>query len=121
MLLPWLLAGALAGLGVYGVLARRNAVMVLVGAELLLNAAVLLLVTTDLAGPGRDDPLLSGQVGALFGITVAAAEIGLALAVVLLLFRTRGSSDLRSARSLGETARRPRPDVAAVPARTDQR
>ena len=36
---------------------------------------------------------------------MAAAEIGLALAIVLLLFRTRGSADLRSARSLGETAR----------------
>jgi NADH-quinone oxidoreductase subunit K len=118
LLVPWLLTGVLAGLGVYGVLARRNAVMVLVGAELLLNAAVLLLVTTDVAGTGRDDPLLSGQVGALFGVTVAAAEIGLALAVVLLLFRTRGSSDLRAARSLGETAR---PAPAPVPARTDER
>ncbi len=120
LLVPWLLTGVLAGLGVYGVLARRNAVMVLVGAELLLNAAVLLLVTTDVAGAGRDDPLLSGQVGALFGVTVAAAEIGLALAVVLLLFRTRGTSDLRAARSLGETAR-PDPAPAAVPARTDER
>ena len=105
LLVPWLLVGVLAGLGVYGVIARRNAVMVLVGAELLLNAAVLLLVTTDVAPTGPADPLLSGQVGALFAVTVAAAEIGLALAIVLLLFRTRGSADLRSARSLGETAR----------------
>ena len=127
LLVPWVLTGVLAGLGVYGVLARRNAVMVLVGAELLLNAAVLLLVTTDVAGTGTaagtggGDRLLSGQVGALFGVTVAAAEIGLALAVVLLLFRTRGSSDLRSARSLGETARTVPGDVRAVPARTDER
>ena len=91
--------------GVYGVLARRNAVMVLVGAELLLNAGVLLLVTTDLAARDGADPLLSGQVGALFVVTIAAAEIGLALAVVLLLFRTRGTSDVRGARSLGEAAR----------------
>ena len=105
LLVPWLLVGVLAGLGVYGVIARRNAVMVLVGAELLLNAAVLLLVTTDVAPTGAADPLLSGQVGALFAVTVAAAEIGLALAIVLLLFRTRGSADLRAARSLGETSR----------------
>lgn len=105
---PALVAAGLAGIGLYGVLARRNAVMVLVGAELLLNAGVLLLVLTDLGGAGRapgGDPLLSGQVGALFAITVAAAEIGLALAVVLLLFRTSGSSDLRRSRSLGEAAR----------------
>lgn len=105
LVVPWLLVGVLAGLGIYGVLARRNAVMVLVAAELLLNSAVLLLVTTDVAPTGGTDALLSGQVGALFAVTVAAAEIGLALAIVLLLFRTRGSADLRSARSLGETAR----------------
>ncbi len=106
--IPALVAAGLAGIGLYGVLARRNAVMVLIGAELLLNAGVLLMVLTDLGG---QDPLLSGQVGALFVITVAAAEIGLALAVVLLLFRATGSSDLRARRSLGE--------VAAVQARTD--
>ncbi|WP_461023022.1 NADH-quinone oxidoreductase subunit NuoK [Thalassiella azotivora] len=99
---PLLLVAVLAGLGAYGVLARRNAVMVLVGAELLLGAGALLLVTVDAA---TADPVLSGQVAALFVITVAAAEIGLALAVVLLLFRRTGSSDLRAARDLGETAR----------------
>jgi NADH-quinone oxidoreductase subunit K len=98
---PVLLVAVLAGIGVYGVLARRNAVMVLVGAELLLNSVALLLVTVDAA---TADPLLSGQVLTLFLVTVAAAEIGLALAVVLLLFRHEASSDLREARSLGETA-----------------
>ena len=98
---PLLLVSVLAGIGVYGVLARRNAVMVLIGAELLLNSVALLLVTVDAA---TADPLLSGQVLTLFLVTVAAAEIGLALAVVLLLFRHEASSDLREARSLGETA-----------------
>ena len=110
LVVPWLLVGALAGLGVYGVLARRNAVMVLVGAELLLNAGVLLLVTTDLAARDGGDPLLSGQVGALFVVTIAAAEIGLALAVVLLLFRTRGTSDVRGAAIAG----RDRPAVGGA-------
>lgn len=102
---PYLLAAVLAGLGVYGLLARRNAVLVLVGAELLLNAVTLVLVTTDAA---TADPLLGGQVLTLFVITVAAAEVGLVLAVVLLLFRRVASVDLRLARSLGERARRPR-------------
>ncbi len=98
---PLLLVAILAGLGTYGVLARRNVVMVLVGAELLINSVALLLVTVDAA---TRDPLLSGQVLTLFLITVAAAEVGLALAVVLLLFRHSGSSDLDDATSLGETS-----------------
>jgi NADH-quinone oxidoreductase subunit K len=110
---PLLLAALLAGAGVYGVLARRNAVLVLIGIELVLNAANLLLVTFDAA---YADPLHGGQVLTLFAVTVAAAEVGVALAVVLLLFRRRGDVDLRGARELAET-REPRlPDVEAVPA-----
>lgn len=111
---PLLLSAVLAGLGVFGVLARRNAVMVLVGAELLINAVALLLVAVDAA---TADPLLAGQVMTLFVVTVAAAEIGVALAVVLLLFRSTASSSLDDARSLGETSRdagaRPRSEVGA--------
>ncbi len=97
--LPAVLAAVLAGAGVYGVLARRNAVLVLVGLELVLNAAALLLVTFDAA---YGDELHSGQVMTLFVITIAAAEVGVALAVVLLLFRRRGDVDLRAARALAE-------------------
>lgn len=89
--LPLLLVAVLAGAGVYGILARRNAVLVLVGIELLLNAANLLLVTM---GSAYADRLRTGSVLALFVVTVAAAEIGVALAVVLALFRQRGSVDL---------------------------
>lgn len=99
---PFVLAAVLAGLGTYGMLARRNAILVLVGAELLLNSGALLLVTVDAA---TADPLLGGQVMTLFAITIAAAEVGLALAVVLLLFRRTRSSDVRDARELGEVAR----------------
>ena len=99
---PYVLAAVLAGLGVYGMLARRHAILVLVGAELLVNAAGVLLVTADAAS---QDPLLAGQVMTLFLVTVAAAEVGLALAVVLLLFRRTGTSDVRDARALGEAAR----------------
>ncbi|MDQ1286913.1 MAG: NADH-quinone oxidoreductase subunit [Actinomycetota bacterium] len=113
---PVVLAAALAGAGVYGLLARRNAVLVLIGAELLLNAVNVLLVTAgtlpagglaalSAGGPARataGDPLLPGPVLAIVVITIAAAEIGLALAVVLLTFRQRGTSDLTELRELGE-------------------
>jgi len=116
---PIVLAAALAGAGVYGVLARRNAVLVLVGAELLLNAAGLLAITANalpaggLAGLGSTgagaaapaaDPLLPGQVLTIMLITIAAAEIGVALAVVLLVFRRRRTSDLSAVRELGEAS-----------------
>jgi NADH-quinone oxidoreductase subunit K len=116
---PAVLAAALAGIGVYGLLARRNAVLVLIGAELLLNAANVLLIAASalppgglaaIPGPGEapppelTDPLLSGQVMAIFVITIAAAEIGVALAIVLLLFRARGTADLTSVQELGEAS-----------------
>lgn len=88
---PYLLASVLVGLGLYGVLARRNAVLVLVGAELLLAGGSLLLVT---AGALGDDGSWSGQVLTLFIITVAAAEVVVALAVVIAVYRRRGSIDL---------------------------
>lgn len=108
--LPALLAAVLAGTGIYGVLARRNAVLVLIGVELVLNAAALLLVTFDAA---YRDRLHSGQVMTLFVVTIAAAEVGVALAVVLLLFRRRGDIDLRAARSLAEI--RDVPPAAGAP------
>ena len=72
--------------GVYGVLARRNAVMVLMAIELMLNAVNVNLVAFSAA---LGD--LVGQVFALFVIAVAAAEVGIGLAIVILLFRTRES------------------------------
>lgn len=98
--LPLLLAAVLLGAGVYGVLARRNAVLVLIGLELMLNAANLLLVTFDAA---YGDQLHGGQVLTLYIVTVAAAEVGIALAVILLLFRRRASVDLREANELAES------------------
>jgi NADH-quinone oxidoreductase subunit K len=89
--LPILLAAVLAGLGVYGIIARRNAVLVLIGVELLLNAANLLLVT---AGSRPGTTFAAGAVLTLFVITIAAAEISIALAVILLMFRRHGHIDL---------------------------
>ena len=88
---PYLLAAVLAGLGTYGVLARRNAVLVLIGFELVLNAANLLLVSV---GANGGDRWAAGNVLTLFVITIAAAEVVVALAVVLAVFRLRGDVDL---------------------------
>jgi NADH:ubiquinone oxidoreductase subunit K len=72
--------------GVYGVLARRNAVMVLMAIELMLNAVNVNLIA--FAAQLKD---VGGQVFALFVIAVAAAEVGIGLAIVILLFRNRES------------------------------
>ena len=84
--LPFLLffAAVLFSAGVYGVLARRNAVLVLMSIELMLNAVNVNLEA--FAGALRD---LTGQIFALFVITVAAAEVGIGLAIVILIYRNR--------------------------------
>ncbi|MBD0254703.1 MAG: NADH-quinone oxidoreductase subunit NuoK [Cytophagales bacterium] len=82
-LLPYLLtAAALFCIGVAAIITRRNAVVVLMGIELMLNAANLNLVAFSRYDPGR----LQGQVFALFVIVVAAAEAAVALAILLRVF-----------------------------------
>ncbi len=88
---PLAVSALLFSIGVFGVLARRNAVLVLVSVELMLNAANINLVAFD---AWWSDALHGGQILTLFVITIAAAEIGIGLAIVLLVFRARGSSDL---------------------------
>jgi NADH-quinone oxidoreductase subunit K len=99
--LPLVISSLLFGIGVFGVLARRNAVLVLVSVELMLNAANLNLVAFD---AWWSDVLYAGQIMALFVITIAAAEVGIGLAIVLLVFRARGSSDLNDLGELDERA-----------------
>jgi NADH:ubiquinone oxidoreductase subunit K len=86
--LPFLLffGAVLFSCGVYGVLARRNAVLVLMSIELMLNAVNVNLVAFSSTVKDR---LLTGQVFALFVITVAAAEVGIGLAIVILIYRNR--------------------------------
>jgi len=88
-----LLGAALFAIGVYGVLARRHGVLVLMSIELLLTAVT---INPLALGAMRDDPaaVITGQVFALFVITVAAAEVGVGLAIVLLIYRNRHSVDL---------------------------
>ncbi len=88
---PYLLAAALVGLGVFGIAVRRNAVLLLVGVELVLSGALVLLVTTQAAGADR---WAAGSVLPLFVITIAAAETVVALAIILTAFRQRSRVDL---------------------------
>lgn len=90
-----LLGAVLFSIGVYGVLARRNGVLVLMSIELILNA-----VNINLIAFGAHLQSVAGQVFALFVIAVAAAEVGVGLAIVLLLYRNRQSIDLDEVASM---------------------
>ncbi|MGH3363231.1 MAG: NADH-quinone oxidoreductase subunit NuoK [Nocardioidaceae bacterium] len=96
---PLVLACVLFAIGVYGVLVRRNAVLVLMGVELMLNAVNINLVAFDAY---FRDVMHGGQTLALFVIVIAAAEIGLALAIVLRVFRTHGHIDVDALRELAD-------------------
>ncbi|MEU4621753.1 NADH-quinone oxidoreductase subunit NuoK [Actinoplanes sp. NPDC023801] len=102
VVIPYVVGALLFGLGVYGVLRRRNAILVLMAVELMLNAVNLILVTADVslrpaltgvvveswARPGAATPG-SGGVLALFVIVLAAAEVGVGLAIILQYYRMR--------------------------------
>jgi NADH:ubiquinone oxidoreductase subunit K len=83
-------------LGLLGVLTRRNAVNVLMGIELILNSANLNLVAFSRYGTGE----LDGQIFAVFVIVVAAAEVAVALAIVLTLYRLKRTTNLDEADAL---------------------
>ncbi|WNI23083.1 NADH-quinone oxidoreductase subunit NuoK [Streptomyces sp. ITFR-16] len=97
---PAVLAALLFCTGLYGVLARRNAILVLMSVELMLNAVNLNLVAFDV---WLRDALHGGQALTLFTIAIAAAEIGIGLAIVLAVHRNRGSSDIDRLRDTAET------------------
>ena len=89
-------SAALFSLGTLAVLTRRNAVNVLMGVELILNSANLNLVAFSRFGPGG----LQGQIFAVFVIVIAAAEVAVALAIVLTLYRLRRTPNLDEATML---------------------
>ena len=99
VLLPLTVSSLLIAVGVYVVLARRHAIVVLMGVELMLNAVNLDLVTFDAMWHDRLD---SGQVLSLFVVAIAAAELGLGLAIVLLVYRTHGRIDVGGLRELAD-------------------
>ena len=112
---PLALGALLFSIGIYGVLARRNAVLVLMSIEIMLNAVNINFVAFN---AWLQDTLLQGQIFALFVITVAAAEVGVGLAIVLLIFRNRETIDIDSMQELGDSAapsRRPLTTSLAEP------
>ena len=101
LVLPAVLASLLFGIGVYGVLARRNAVLVLMSIELMLNAVTINLVAFDV---WLRDVLHSGQTFALFVVALAAAEVGVGLAIVVQVFRLRATVAIDDLDDLSEPA-----------------
>jgi NADH:ubiquinone oxidoreductase subunit K len=85
------IAALLFSMGVYGLLVRRNVVMVLLAVELMLNAVNINLVAFESV---LRTPMAVGQVFSIFVIAVAAAEVGIGLAIVLLIFRNRQSANV---------------------------
>ena len=101
LLLPLLLSVVLFGIGVYGLLIRRNAILILMSVELMLIGVNVSLVAFDVFWA---DALHAGQSLAIFVITIAAAEIGLGLAILLLLYRVRRTITIDEATELREDA-----------------
>ena len=86
------LAAALFCIGIYGVLARRNAVAVLMGVELMMNAVIVNLVAFWRYGEAQAD--LAGQVFAVLIIGLAAAEAAVGLALIIAVYRERKTVDV---------------------------
>jgi NADH:ubiquinone oxidoreductase subunit K len=94
------LAALLFTAGLYGVLSRRNMIMILMCLELMLNAVNIALVTYSRHWAGQGAGLIgahSGQFFTLMVMAVAAAEVGIGLAIVLLLYRNRASVNIDDA------------------------
>ena len=92
-----LLSAALFAIGFYGVLARRSAIQILMAVELMLAAVTINLVAF---AAYLDTERFTGIIFAIFVITIAAAEVGLALGIVLRIFRERGSANVDEADTL---------------------
>lgn len=86
-----ILAAALFSLGIYGLLVRRNIVLILLSVELMLTAVNINFIAFESV---LRTPDAIGQVFAIFVITVAAAEVGIGLAIVLMIFRNRKSANV---------------------------
>ena len=85
------LSAALFAIGIYGVLARRSAVLILMSIELLLNAVNINLIGYAVFSDFTQSQKALGQVLIIFVINIAAAELALAMAIILRLYRNRSS------------------------------
>ena len=91
------LSGILFSLGVYGVLSRRNAILIIMSVELMLNAVAINMIAFAVY---RSPEQFTGLIFAIFVITIAAAEAGLALGIVMQLYRQRRSVNVDEADTL---------------------
>ena len=89
-----ILGAALFAIGAYGVLARRSAVLILMSIELMLNAVNVNLIGFAAFGDVTEAQKALGQVLVIFVITIAAAELALAIAIILRLYRNRSSVNM---------------------------
>ncbi|OXM86396.1 NADH-quinone oxidoreductase subunit NuoK [Paenibacillus rigui] len=95
---PYLtLAAILFCIGLYGALAKKSAIIVLLSVELMLNAVNLNLVAFSKLGVS---PNLTGQIFSLFNITIAAAEVAVGIAILITLYRIKGTTDVNEIDSL---------------------
>ncbi len=85
------IGAALFAIGIYGVLARRSALLVLMSIELMLNAVNINLIGYTAFGEFAEEQRALGQTLVIFVITIAAAELALAVAIILRLYRNRSS------------------------------
>ena len=89
---PYLtLAAILFCIGLYGALSKKSAVIVLLSMELMLNAVNLNLIAFAKMGA---KPALAGQIFSLFNITIAAAEVAVGIAILIMLYRNKGTADI---------------------------
>ena len=86
-----LLGTALFAMGLYGVITRKNAVLILASVELMLAAVNINLVAFDVY---LQDAIHAGQIFSLFIIALAAAEVGIGIAIILMIYRNRQSADV---------------------------
>ena len=84
-----ILAAALFSMGVAGVMIRRNALIMFMSIELMLNSVNLTFVAVS-----RELGLIEGQVAALFVMVIAAAEVTVGLAIIVAVFRTKASANV---------------------------
>ncbi|MEW6261885.1 MAG: NADH-quinone oxidoreductase subunit NuoK [Thermodesulfobacteriota bacterium] len=106
-----IVSGLLFSFGVYTVLTRRNVIGILMGIELILNAAALnFVIFTRFTSNWPADQRLAGHVFTLFVIGIAAAEVAVALAIVLGLFAQTRTIDVQHFQRLGDRAGEANPD-----------
>jgi NADH-quinone oxidoreductase subunit K len=84
-------------IGLYGALSKKSAIVVLISVELMLNACNLNFIAFSKYGPA---PSLTGQIFTLFNITIAAAEVAVGVAILIALFKNKGTSNVEEMDSM---------------------